>query len=83
MIENRNKYGPGTKVEDMYAPTPLHMVWSAGSDDVGLIQSTKAPPRQNRYSGAFLSREWAKKLYFFFFFITLGLELSDTKVYEP
>ena len=21
--------------------------------------------------------------YFFFFFITLGLELSDTKVYEP
>ena len=22
-------------------------------------------------------------LYFFFFFITLGLELSDTKVYEP
>ena len=25
----------------------------------------------------------AKVSYFFFFFITLGLELSDTKVYEP
>ena len=23
------------------------------------------------------------KVYFFFFFITLGLDLSDTKVYEP
>jgi len=25
----------------------------------------------------------ARHLVFFFFFITLGLELSDTKVYEP
>ena len=30
------------------------------------------------------SMDWEQKVcFFFFFFITLGLELSDTKVYEP
>jgi len=30
-----------------------------------------------------LSSECDMSKFFFFFFITLGLELSDTKVYEP
>ena len=30
-----------------------------------------------------LALEMKEKVRFFFFFITLGLELSDTKVYEP
>ena len=32
---------------------------------------------------ALLQLDYADAMFFFFFFITLGQEMSDTKVYEP
>jgi hypothetical protein len=39
---------------------------------------------QHSFRSSFFSRDQgAKETSFFFFFITLGPEMSDTKVYEP
>ena len=57
--------------------------WSCGSLNVGTVVKKEDAGRQ-MVGGVNSPRVSATSSHsFFFFFITLGLELSDTKVYEP
>ena len=67
---------PRNNPEGRYYPMKRHSLWEQCSSTT-LPLGTVFPGDLRQ------EEEGLAKVFCFFFFITLGLELSDTKVYEP